>query len=155
MATSSPTMRKASATVPLISRILLLYFEPIFALGGAIMVLTKPDNYLHTVTRGLVPTLGPQNDFVWTTVAGGWLYFAFTEGVVLRLVDDVRVWRLLCMGMLLSDLAYTHSVAQALGGWDVWLKVWEWTSEDWVVTITTWPFVLARVGIALGLGFRG
>jgi hypothetical protein len=56
--------------------------------------------------------------------------------------------------MLLSDLAYIHSVAEALGGWHEWLQVQNWTAEDWVVTITTYPFVLSRIAIVLGIGLR-
>lgn len=56
------------------------------------------------------------------------------------------------MGMLLSDVCYTHSCAQAVGGWSEWVKIGEWTAEDWMVTVTTWPFVLARVAIVLGIG---
>jgi hypothetical protein len=58
------------------------------------------------------------------------------------------------MGMLLSDLAYTHSVAEAVGGWQEWVILQNWTVEDWFVTITTWPFVLTRIAIVLGIGFK-
>jgi hypothetical protein len=126
------TSAKASTSIPYILRFPLLWLEPFFALNGAILTLFKPN--------------------VYTELAGGWLHFAFTEGVVLRLVDDVRVWRLLCIGMLLSDFAYCHSVAEAVGGWAEWLVVSRWTLEDWVVTITTWPFVFARIAIVLGIG---
>lgn len=73
---------------------------------------------------------------------------------MLRLVDDVRTWKLLCMGMLLSDLAYMHSVAQGVGGWAEWVNVLHWTSDDWTVTIMTLPFVLARLVIVLGVGAK-
>ena len=56
------------------------------------------------------------------------------------------------MGMLLSDLAYCHSCAQAVGGWGVWLVVANWTAEDWLVNLMTWPFVLARCAIVFGIG---
>lgn len=131
---------------------LLLYFEPFCALAGTVLVLTKPENYVSTMTRSSMSNIEAQSSFIYTELAGGWLHFAFTEAVVLRLVDDLRVWRLLCVGMLLSDLAYCHSVAQAVGGWIVWINVMEWTVEDWTVTLTTWPFVVARLAIASGVG---
>lgn len=144
----------ASAAIPLLFRILLLYFEPLFAFAGAVLVLTKPEAYVSQTSRNLMSAIDPHSHFIYTQLAGGWLHFAFTEAVVLRLVDDVRVWRLLCMGMLLSDLAYCHSVAQGIGGWTVWLNVFAWTKDDWMVTLTTWPFVITRLAIASGLGIR-
>ena len=154
MANPSISVRKASDAVPLLYRILLLYFEPICALGGVAMVLLNPHKYAETMTRAAMPPFSDAADWVWTELAGGWLHFAFTEGVILRLLDDVRAWRLLCIGMLLSDLAYTHSVAQAVGGWNVWLDLRQWSADDWTVTITTWPFVLARLSIVLGVGLK-
>ncbi|KAK3072591.1 hypothetical protein LTR53_006545 [Teratosphaeriaceae sp. CCFEE 6253] len=146
---------KASATVPLLYRVLLLYLEPLFALGGVALILLRPEQYLTTMTRGAVASLGaPQADFIHTQLAGGWLHFAWTEAIMLRLVDDLRVWKLLCMGMLLSDAFYTHSMAQGLGGWGEWVQVAKWTAEDWAVTITTLPFFLVRLCIVLGIGLK-
>ena len=144
----------AAATIPRLFRIMLFYLEPLCAVNGAILVLVQPGKYIHVMTRGAVASIGDGTNFIYTELAGGWLHFVFTEAVVLRLVDDLRVWKLLCMGMLLSDVLYCHSCAQALGGWSVWLKVWQWTVEDWVVTVTTWPFMLARIAILLGIGTK-
>lgn len=106
------------------------------------------------MSREAVTSIQPGTDFIYTELAGGWLFFAFTEAVIFRLMDDVRMWRLLCFGMLLSDIAYCHSCAQAVGGWSTWVVLSSWTAADWTVTLTTWPFVLARIAIALGLGLR-
>ena len=155
MASKSDAPTKASTTIPSLCRIPLLYFEPLFALAGAILVYVDPLIYVSQLTRNNVRTLDASANFIYTELAGAWLHFAFTEAVVLRFVDDVRVWRLLCMGMLLSDIPYCHSVAQAVGGWGEWLIVSHWTREDWIAAVTTWPFVLSRVAIVLGIGFKG
>lgn len=144
----------ASSAIPYLNRFLLLYMEPIFALNGAILVYINPSKYVSTMTRDSIRSLDHSTNFIYTELAGAWLHTAFTEAVVLRLVDDLRVWRLLCAGMLLSDIAYCHSCAQAVGGWNVWLDIAKWTAEDWIVTLTTWPFVLARCAIVLGIGFK-
>jgi len=128
--------------------------EPLFALSGSLLSIFKPGDYLSTMSREAVTSIQPGTDFIYTELAGGWLFFAFTEAVIFRLVDDVRMWRLLCFGMLLSDIAYCHSCAQAVGGWSTWVVLSSWTAADWTVTLTTWPFVLARIAIALGLGLR-
>lgn len=147
-----PSPRKATETIPNLFRFPLLWLEPFFALNGAILSIVNPSRYTTTMTRATLPIIQPGSQFIYTELAGGWLYFAFVEAVVLRLVDDARVWRLLCMGMLLSDLAYCHSCAEAVGGWEKWLVLSDWTVEDWVVAVTTWPFLLARLGIVFGIG---
>jgi hypothetical protein len=118
------------------------------------MLVFAPTVYTKTMTRHTFTTIEPASEFIYTELLGGWLHFAFTEAVVLRLVDDYRVWKLLCMGMLLSDAAYVHSCAQAVGGWAVWLQVGGWSVDDWVVTVSTWPFMVARVLIVSGVGMR-
>ena len=147
--------RLASSSIPSLYRFFLLYAEPLFALNGAILLLFKPGSYLSTMTRqATTSVMDESTQFIYTELAGGWLHLAFTEAVVLRYVDDVKVWRLICAAMLLSDVAYCHSCAQAVGGWQEWLRVTGWGMEDWIVTITTWPFALARVAIAFKLGWK-
>lgn len=140
--------------IPRFWRFLLLNVEPVCAFGGALTLLFNPVMYTSTMTRHAFTSIEPASDFIYTELIGGWLHFAFTEAIVLRLVDDYRVWRLLCMGMLLSDIFYCHSCAQAVGGWAVWLQVGGWTFEEWVVTLTTWPFLIARLAIVSGVGMR-
>lgn len=144
----------ASATVPSIWRFLLLNLEPAFAVGGVALLLFAPGLYTANMTRHALTSIQPASEFIYTELLGGWLHFAFTEAVVLRLVDDYRVWRLLCAGMLLSDLAYCHSCAQAIGGWAEWVKVGGWSVEEWAVLLTTWPFMVARLAIVSGVGMR-
>ncbi|KAK3715557.1 hypothetical protein LTR37_007045 [Vermiconidia calcicola] len=145
----------ASNTIPYALRFLLTNVEPLFALNGAILLLLNTEMYLSTMSRGAVTTADASTNFIYTELAGGWLYLAFTEAVVLRLVDHISVWRLLCLGILFSDAAYCHSCAEAVGGWATWIMVQDWTAADWVVTLTTWPFVFARLAIVLGIGFKG
>lgn len=110
-----------------------------------------PPNYLTTMTRHQV-AFASDTRFLYTELGGAWLYFAFVEAVVFRMFDDLRLWRILCAGMLLSDFAYCHSAAQAVGGWGPWCTLSEWTVEDWTVLVTTAPMVLSRILIVLGVG---
>ena len=145
----------ASARIPPIYRFLLLNVESFFALGGVILLLFAPTTYTSTMTRHTLTTIQPASEFIYTELLGGWLHFAFTEAVVLRLVDDYRVWRLSCLGMLVSDAFFLHSCAQAIGGWGVWVQVGGWSVDDWAVTVSTLPFVMARVLVVSGVGLRG
>lgn len=147
--------QKASQTIPTAFRFILTNVESLFAFLGALTILVKPTQYVSALTRSspsMLANVGP--DFVYTQLAGGWMYIVFSEAVILRFVDDTRVWRFVCAGILCSDALYSHSIAQAVGGWSEWLKIGHWTSEDWVVTATTFPFVLIRVAIVLGIGMK-
>jgi hypothetical protein len=137
----------------LIYRLIITTIEPLFAASGALLAFRDPQSYLATMTRHSIAfTAG--STFLYTELGGAWLYFAFNEAVVLRLFDDLRLWRLLCFGMLLSDVAYCHSAAQAVGGWRAWAILGDWTAEDWVVFWTTTPMVLTRILIVLGIGLK-
>lgn len=151
MPSRRPSYTSASSAVPILYQALLLYAEPFCAGFGAALVFCKPDAYLSASTRRVVKAIDPDIGFIYTELAGGWLHFAFTEAIVLRLVDNLRVWKLLCIGKLLSDIAYCHSCAQAVGGWASWIQVWKWALQDWVITLTTWPFALARCAIVLDI----
>ncbi|KAL2127918.1 hypothetical protein VTI74DRAFT_9994 [Chaetomium olivicolor] len=138
--------------IPLAYRLLLTTIEPLIALCGALQALHNPDDYTSAMTRGSV-LFSPGSTFLYTELAGAWLYFAFVEAVVLRLfADDLRLWRLLCAGMLLSDVAWAHSVAQAVGGWAVWLDVGGWSAMDHAMFWTSAPIAVVRLLIVLGAG---
>ena len=154
MTVSSDIPASASASIPYWCRLILLYIEPVFATNGALLCLFNPLKYLISMTRHSATTMDPSTKFIYTELAGSWFHFAFTEAVILRLVDDVRVWRLLSVGMILSDVWYAHSCAEAVGGWAQWLKIWEWTLEDWFISLGTWPMLAARVVIALKIGWE-
>ncbi|KAF6806742.1 hypothetical protein CSOJ01_08645 [Colletotrichum sojae] len=143
----------ASSAVPLAYQFLITTLEPVFALLGAVMTLHTPHQYLAGVTRNAVP-FAEDTRFLYSQMAGGWLFFAFVEAVVLRMFDDADLWRFLAAGMLLSDAAYCHGSAQAVGGWAAWSDRGNWTVEDYVILGTTAPFVIARILLVLGVGVR-
>ncbi|EGX91408.1 hypothetical protein CCM_05566 [Cordyceps militaris CM01] len=143
----------ATATVPFAFRFILTVLEPLAALHGAWMCLYNPGRYLAAMTRDAFP-LSPSETYIYTTVGGSWIYFAFLEAVVMRLFDDVRLWRYLCAGILMNDAVYCHATAQAVGGWEVWLDVGKWTRDDYVVFWSTWPLIVVRVLVVLGIGLK-
>ncbi|KAK6412306.1 hypothetical protein LTR95_017987, partial [Oleoguttula sp. CCFEE 5521] len=150
-----PLATKASTSIPSLYRFLLTNVEPVFALMGILFLLSSPLNYSSMTTRELVTALDPAASFVYTQLAGAWCVIAFVEGILLRQVDDLKVWKLVCMAMLCSDALYTHSMAQAVGGWGVFVDLGKWTGNDWIAAVATVPFVLVRLAIVSGSGVRG
>ena len=147
------TVTRATAAVPFVFRFVLTVLEPLAAVSGAWMCLRNPGSYLTIMTRDAHPFTESET-FMYTTVGGSWIYFAFIQAVVMRLFDDVRLWRYLCAGILLSDAAYCHATAQAVGGWNVWLDVANWTRDDHMVFWSTWPQIIIRVLVVLGVGLK-
>ncbi|EME40306.1 hypothetical protein DOTSEDRAFT_74939 [Dothistroma septosporum NZE10] len=145
---------KASDSIPYLYRFLLTNVESLAALGGIILILTNPGFYLGGMTREVITSYPSQYDFLLWQIAGGWAFIVFTESVILRFVDDLRVWRYLCMGILCCDAFYTQSTAMAVRGWGEWLDLGKWTAQDLVAAVMTWPFVLTRVAIVLGVGVK-
>lgn len=144
----------AKAAVPFAYRLILLTIEPFLAVVlGSLLVFLDPATYLGSVTRHAVP-FTPDTTFLYTALGGSWLYFAFVEVVVLRLFDDLALWRVLCAGMLLSDVAFCHSTAQAVGGWGAYSVLSAWTVEDWLAFVMTAPMVLTRMLIVAGIGLQ-
>lgn len=93
---SSLATSKASTTIPYLYRFLLLNVESVFAFGGVILALTAPGAYLSSLTQERITTADPLTGFIYTQLAGGWMHIAFCEFFILRLVDDLRVWKLMC-----------------------------------------------------------
>ncbi|OKL63004.1 hypothetical protein UA08_01230 [Talaromyces atroroseus] len=105
------------------------------------------------MTPGTV-NFAPEMMFLHIELGGAWLYFAFVEAVVLRLTDDERSWRFLCAGMLLSDLAWCHSAAQAVGGWRICCDTSIWSVEYHFMFWTSAPIAVMRLLIVFGIGFN-
>lgn len=147
------TITPATAAVPFLFRFILTVLEPLAALSGAWMCLRDPGSYKTIMTRDAFPFAASET-FMYTTVGGSWIYFSFIEAVVMRLFDDVRLWRFLCAGILINDAAYCHAIAQAVGGWNVWLDVSGWTKDDHVVFWSTMPLVIVRILIVSGVGLK-
>ncbi|SMY28529.1 unnamed protein product [Zymoseptoria tritici ST99CH_1A5] len=154
MAPSSPTPTKATDSIPYLYRFLLTSLEGPMAISGVLLALFAPGQYLSGITRETLTTTHGPTDFIYTQLAGAWLYIVFTELVIMRAIDDVRVWKYLCAGILCSDVLFTHSLAEAVGGWGEWIVLSRWTVADWVAAVTTFPFVMTRILIVLGIGLK-
>ncbi len=145
------TVISAKQTVPFIYRFILLVFEPFVAVAGAFFTLRRPATYLATLTRELVP-FREDTSFLYSQLSGRWLLVAFIELFILNNFDDRRLWRTLCLGMLLTDATYLHGCAQAVGGWASFVTVGNWTVNDWFVFVTALPPIVVRVLMVSSVG---
>ncbi|PYH65866.1 uncharacterized protein BO88DRAFT_418034 [Aspergillus vadensis CBS 113365] len=148
-----PLLVPGPTSIPYLYRLVLTIIEPMIALCGALQSLLYPAVYMSSMTRGEVSFL-PEMEFLYTELGGAWLYFVFVEVVVLRAFDDEHLWCFFCAAMLLSDLAWCHSVAQAVGGWAIWLNICIWSMEDYFMFWTSAPITIMRLLIVSGIGLN-
>ncbi|KAK4465846.1 hypothetical protein QBC42DRAFT_260524 [Cladorrhinum samala] len=153
MGHSDQPVTKASTALPFFYRFVLLYLEPLFALNGAYLTIFTPSEYAASITHSTTNYLS-ENNYLYTQLGGAWLIFAFNEAVVLQLVDDLRVWKLLCWGMLVSDAVYHFSAVQSFGGWEQWSNFVAWGFFDWAVFASAVAPMLVRIGVVSELGVR-
>lgn len=70
----------------------------------------------------------------------------------MRAYDDLRLWKLLSVGMLCSDVAYLYSTAMAVGGWATLFDVRMWSVAETAAFFSAEVPLLARVWVVFGAG---
>jgi hypothetical protein len=140
-----PATIKASTSVPFFARFVLNTVEPLAAVCGTLIALRTPQTFISLyLTRGA--TRGSlEAHALCNQLAGLWVVWAFNEAIIMRVYDDLRLWRLLLLGMLFSDAAYFYGAAHAVGGFGSLFDVGELTVEETLTTITSSIFLLTRL----------
>jgi len=69
---------------------------------------------------------------------------------VLRATKDLRVWRVLLLGLLIADFGHIYSV-HAIGS-GVYYRFWEWNSMYWGNLGFVYIGAAMRAAFLLGLG---
>ena len=146
--------QSVKATVPPIYRHIFTTVEPLLTVTGVCATIADPTAYLQALGGPTVPVLEPRLKFLYTQLCGSWLCMAFIGGVLLRLSDDRKVWLLVAAAFLVSDFVYSHSCAEAMGGWDEFIKISQWRGMDWIIFLTSAPLGVVRAMFLMKVGFR-
>ncbi|KAF7550919.1 hypothetical protein G7046_g7866 [Stylonectria norvegica] len=146
----------ASHPIPLSYRLPLLYIEPLLALNGAAILLLSPTTFLTTMTPHAASPAGALRSVRILTdqLAILQLVFAFNLAVVLRATRDPLVWRVMCAGMLASDVLHVGASVRELG-WQATCAPGLWRSQEWLNFGILGAMGLVRLGVVLGIGLRG
>ncbi|MCJ1469955.1 hypothetical protein MMC07_008600 [Pseudocyphellaria aurata] len=146
-------MASAVSNIPLPYRILLLYFEPLAALNGALLIHFFPSRYLLGMSpRATSLSYNAESQVVYDQLSACYIMFAFNQGVVLRQTSDLRVWKALVLGMLLCDLVHLYGSWTAMGT-DMFVNPLLWRLEDWVNLPMLYGPGALRLGLLLEVGF--
>jgi hypothetical protein len=143
--------------IPLIYQFVFLYFEPVMAFFGSIILLTQPTTFLNTMSP--TATVASSNKVIYDQLGATYALFAWNEAVLLRLIGrtqtatTIRLWKAILLGILICDLVHLYGSWDALGA-DVFWNASRWRWEDWVNLGSLWGQGAVRVAFLLDVGLQ-
>ena len=137
--------------IPLIYRVLLLWFEPLAAFNGAILCHFDAPSFLNTMSATAVYT--PSSQVIFDQLAATYTLFAFNEAVVLRISKDLKVWKAMILGILLCDTLHLYA-SWVVMGTELFVRPWLWRAEDAIAVGMLWVPIVIRIAFLLEVGIR-
>ncbi|KAK3112810.1 hypothetical protein LTR53_010521 [Teratosphaeriaceae sp. CCFEE 6253] len=149
--------QRSNVPVPFLYRLFFLYIEPVATALGTLYALDLfglQDQYM-SLTFPAVANLpvSTRESIVLNQLANMYLVFALNEALVLRATADVRVWRVLLLGLLIADFGHIYSV-HAMGTGILW-RAWEWSAMYWGNLGFVYVGASMRTAFLMGVGFNG
>ena len=139
---------------PFIYRFLFLYLEPISALLGTIINILDPLRYLQSLSpAATASSYSPLTKPIYDQLAAHLLFFSWSQAVVLRSTNDMKVWKALLFGMFLCDILHLFASYRILGP-EVFFNPTFWRWEDWVNFIMLYGPGGLRLAFCAGVGVR-
>ncbi|UPK95461.1 hypothetical protein LCI18_006396 [Fusarium solani-melongenae] len=142
---------EALSNIPTLYRLVFLYLEPFLAIGAAIQTHFAPRVFLNTMSQ--TSKYAPDNQVIYDQVAALYTLFAFNEAVLLRLTDDIRVWKGVFVGIFICDILHLYASWASLGN-DVFWNPLAWRVEDWANLGALWGLGVIRIAFLTGLGLQ-
>lgn len=170
MASSAPSDKITH--ISLIYRLYFLYWEPFGAIAGTYLCLSNPQRFLSgtvplpaylafsspstsistsTTTDRTIP-ISPLLQMELINIASLYVFFAITEGVVLRLTRERGVWLAIITAMACADTGHLYAA------WSVCPErmgdVLEWNGDEWINYGTLFAGLGLRILFLMGIGRR-
>lgn len=147
---------KASTSVPFIYRLSITILEPLACMYGAWVSFTNPDHLIrYYFTRGAVANVTPGTETAYSQLGGMWYMFGFYEAILMPAVNDYHIWRIMCAGMIVSDIIWLYAAAQGVGGWSQLATPSHWSlGEGTAILFALWCCTM-RILVVLGVGVKG
>jgi hypothetical protein len=95
-----------SPGIPVLYRFVFLYFEPAGALLASVLLHFHPQPFLSAMSAAAAYTAN--NQVVYDMLAATYILFAFNEAVLLRLTNDMTIWKTVLCGILLCDAVHLY-----------------------------------------------
>lgn len=135
---------------PLVYRAWFLWLEPIMAFGGSILCHFDPVSFLRTMSA--TSLYSPSSQVIYDQLAATYVLFAFNEAVVLRVTKELRVWKVMMVGLLLCDCLHLYASWSILGT-QIFFSPWLWRPEDRVNLILLYIGAILRAAFIREAGF--
>ncbi|CAF9914218.1 MAG: hypothetical protein ALECFALPRED_009499 [Alectoria fallacina] len=140
--------------IPFSYRFLFLYFEPLGAFFGTIINILDPLRYLQSLSpTATASAYSPLTQPIYDQLAAHLLFFSWSQAVVLRSTDDVKVWKSLLFGMFLCDILHLFASYRVLGP-EVFFSPSLWRWEEWVNFVMLYGPGGLRLAFCAGVGVR-
>lgn len=145
--------------IPWLYRLFFLYIEPLSTAAGAYYAWFGQERYLSMTENpfGHGPAqqthssaMLPRESIVLNQLANMYAVFALNEAIVLRATNDLKVWRLFLLGLLLADFGHLHSVHSV--GSSIYYSVFAWNAMYWGNLGFVYFGATMRVLFLLGVG---
>lgn len=139
---------------PLLYRFLFLYLEPIGAFFGTLVNIFDPLRYLQSLSpTATASTYSPLTQPIYDQLAAHLLFFSWSQAVVLRSTDDVKMWKAMLFGMFLCDILHLFASYRILGP-EVFFSPSLWRWEEWVNFIMLYGPGGLRLAFCMGVGVK-
>lgn len=144
------------SSIPLWYKLFCLYIEPVSTVVGAYYAWFEPVTYLeltHAQSAPGILGLPVATHVVLRQLANLYMAFTLNEALVLRATNDLRVWRILLLGLLIADFGHLYACFPL--GISYYYDVANWNSIAWGNIAFVYCGATTRICFLLGIGFGG
>ncbi|KIW88722.1 uncharacterized protein Z519_10768 [Cladophialophora bantiana CBS 173.52] len=144
------------AAIPLPYIIFFFWIEPIATLAGAYYAWLLPATYLELTDAASAPGilgLPTATNVALRQLGNLYVAFAINEAFVLRATTDLRVWRVLLLGLLIADFGHLYSCFPL--GIKSYYDVANWNAMAYGNYLFVYCGAATRICFLLGVGMGG
>ncbi|KAF9692457.1 hypothetical protein EKO04_009333 [Ascochyta lentis] len=142
--------QSSSRAIPSFYRVFFTIIDPIICIWGAYMDFFDPRMVLSSHILADTPDIG--HVMILKQRGGAMLSFGFTSAVLLRYTQDIKIWHLVQIALLIVDFAYFPAVFGALNE-QMRVLPETWRAEDWGSLAITGTATLVRLAFLARAGF--
>src|ERR1700761_307681 len=146
-----------SQSIPTVYQLVFLYFEPLMAFMGSLILLLQPSVFLNAMSP--TAALSASNKVIYDQLGATYTLFAWNEAIVLRIAGTtqtpaaIKLWKAVLLGILVCDVIHLYGSCDALG-WDVFWNPTIWRWEDWVNLGSLWGQAAVRLSFLFNIGLQ-
>lgn len=148
-----PTIIMATKThIPLPYIIYMKWMDPIVSVMTAYAAIFNRDETLALFNPVLSPRDPNYDCLLWMT-GGGFMMIAIMQGLLLRYTNDVNVWKISNLGVLVVDLSITGAMLEMFQGTGQ-LATLDFKPKDLFNLFMTLVAIVMRVAFIAGIGLK-